>query len=245
MNTQDFPRGLTPEQHDAYRNEGFITVRGVFPDDEVERMRAECEALLSRPELFENDIPEAAARRDLNGDPVRDRLDPIAAVSPLFARTATDPRLVGLASSIFGSPAQLFKDKLIVKPPGVSGYAMHQDHAYWEWTGIPAAALIIVQVAIDDADTDNGAILFYPALHHGRLAAPAGEPRDVDEAAIDLDTVSPGRTRAGDVILFHSLTPHKSDPNRSDRPRRVLYFSYNDASYGDHYGRYYRQRNDA
>lgn len=111
MNTQDFSRGLTPEQHTAYRNEGFITVRGVFPDDEVERMRAECEALLSRPELFENDIPEAAARRDLNGDPVRDRLDPIVAVSPLFARTAADPRLVGLASSIFGSPAQLFKDK--------------------------------------------------------------------------------------------------------------------------------------
>lgn len=222
--TQEFSRGLSPAQRATYLSAGFITVRGVFSDDEVHRMRTECESLLVRPELFEQNIPEAAVRRDLDGNPVRDRLDPVVTVSPLFQQTAADPRLAGLASSVFGGPAQLFKDKLIVKPPGVSGYGMHQDFAYWEWTGIPPEALLSVQVALDDADTDNGAILFYPGLHHSRLPAPPGAPRDVDEAAINLDTVSVGRTRAGDVILFHSLTPHNSEPNRSNRPRRVRSF---------------------
>ena len=30
----------------------------------------------------------------------------------------------------------------------------------------------------------------------------------------------------GDVGVFGGFTPHRSDPNLTDRPRRQLYFSY-------------------
>jgi hypothetical protein len=36
----------------------------------------------------------------------------------------------------------------------------------------------------------------------------------------------------GDVALFTAFTPHRSAPNRSDRWRRLLYFSYNAFSDG-------------
>ena len=40
---------------------------------------------------------------------------------------------------------------------------------------------------------------------------------------------------AGDVLIFHCLTPHESSPNRSDQERRAIIFSYNPLSDGNVY----------
>jgi ectoine hydroxylase-related dioxygenase (phytanoyl-CoA dioxygenase family) len=46
----------------------------------------------------------------------------------------------------------------------------------------------------------------------------------------------------GDVAIFHGLTPHRSDPNRSSEMRRALYVSYNACSEGgDQRQRHYRE----
>ena len=51
------------------------------------------------------------------------------------------------------------------------------------------------------------------------------------------DAVDSGRRTSlvlepGDIAVFHGLTPHRSDPNRSSQMRRVLYVSYNAKSDG-------------
>ena len=38
---------------------------------------------------------------------------------------------------------------------------------------------------------------------------------------------------AGDMIVFGTLVPHESGPNRSDRSRCTIFLSYSAASYGD------------
>ncbi len=48
--------------------------------------------------------------------------------------------------------------------------------------------------------------------------------------------------RAGDVLLIHSLTPHRSGPNVSDRMRRTLLFSYGVDDRPDLYDLYYQLR---
>ena len=45
--------------------------------------------------------------------------------------------------------------------------------------------------------------------------------------------------RAGETLWFHSRTPHRSGPNRSSRPRRALYPTYNAAREGDRRAEYY------
>lgn len=42
-------------------------------------------------------------------------------------------------------------------------------------------------------------------------------------------------TAPGDITIFHALTPHSSEPNRSGKSRRQLYMTYNAASCGDAY----------
>ena len=44
------------------------------------------------------------------------------------------------------------------------------------------------------------------------------------------------------MVLFDAYVPHRSAPNLTDSPRRVLYLTYNKASEGDHRERYYADK---
>ena len=46
----------------------------------------------------------------------------------------------------------------------------------------------------------------------------------------------------GDVVYFDSYAPHRSGTNRSSRPRRALYLTYNAASAGDLRDTYYADK---
>ena len=43
-------------------------------------------------------------------------------------------------------------------------------------------------------------------------------------------------------MFFDSFTPHRSAPNLTAAPRRVLYVTYNRASEGDHRAHYYADK---
>ena len=49
-------------------------------------------------------------------------------------------------------------------------------------------------------------------------------------------------TNPGDVVLFDSYCPHRSKPNNTSKPRRVLYITYNKLSDGDHRSKYYADK---
>ena len=50
---------------------------------------------------------------------------------------------------------------------------------------------------------------------------------------------------AGCTLWFHSRTPHRSGANRSERPRRALYPTYNAAREGDRRAEYYAEKRAA
>jgi hypothetical protein len=211
---------------ERYWATGFVTIRGVFAASEVDRWAAESER------MFEEGRGHAATprlkqlRRSLTGGLVLDRFDDVLGVSPLFRELASDPRLHQLVAPVLGGAPVPIRAKLIAKHPGTVGYGMHQDFPYWEAYGIPADRMITALVGIDGAASDNGATEVFPGLHHGRIPPPPDDPRDADESLIDLTTGRLLNTGPGDVALFHPLTPHRSGPNRSERSRRAVFFTY-------------------
>ena len=46
----------------------------------------------------------------------------------------------------------------------------------------------------------------------------------------------------GDAVFFDSFAPHRSGPKRLTTRRRVLYFTYNKLSEGDHLAQYYADK---
>lgn len=226
---------LTPLQLETYHRKGYVSLPGLFRDDEVTRWAAECERLLRLGLANKNNIrtPVQFITKDFW---IVDRLDPVVDISDVFRDLANDERLRGVLRNILDDEPILFKDRLIYKMIGMRGYPIHQDYSWWQ--EFPQE-LVNVAIAIDGADAENGALELFPGYHHRLLSTPgemrhmnAEESQQINFASGELMTTNPG-----DLIIFDSMTPHRSGPNMSNRLRRQFYLTYSPARNGDFYQR--------
>jgi hypothetical protein len=221
-----------------YWQKGYLVLRGLF-SEEVLAWQAEWDRLLAQKWVDANNIRTPFR---MNSTQTPERIDPVVDVSPLFQQLVTDERILSTLRDIFDDEAVLFKDKLIFKMPGVEGYNMHQDWA-WGWQDLcPANDILSVSIQIDGADESNGCIELFPDNHHV-LLTPVGRQTNFREEEMDKIDLSCGEkieTSPGDVLIFHSLTPHQSGKNTAEYSRRSLYLSYNAARTGNLKGDYYR-----
>jgi ectoine hydroxylase-related dioxygenase (phytanoyl-CoA dioxygenase family) len=218
-----------------------VIVRGFLGESAVDGLRAECERIWAQEPIHEGN-PRVQWRGLIDGARVADRLDPVIDLSPLFAAMAEDPRLIALACTLLGEAPAIFKDKVIMKRPGTLGYGMHQDYPYWEHLGVPASDYVICFFPLDPFDAESGSIEMFPGLHAARVPPPPEDPLDSDESLIDLTRGQLLQLAPGDVVVMHSLTPHRSPPNRSFRSRRVIILSYTKACHRGLRDRYARGR---
>lgn len=215
-----------------WRSRGWTLVRGFLGEERLAPLRRECERLERQPFLFDQRGAVPASRRRT------DRLDPVIDVSPEFRALAADPDLLALFGEAIGGEVRLLKDKYIAKPPGSDGYGLHVDGAYWLGLDLDLDRFATAVIFLDDATAGKGPVECADGWH--RLA-PADEPiADPDEASVGA--VSVVEARAGDMLLVHARTPHRSGPNRSAEPRRALLFSYGVDARPDLYQRYQHHR---
>jgi ectoine hydroxylase-related dioxygenase (phytanoyl-CoA dioxygenase family) len=222
---------LKAEQRDFYHEQGYLILRDFLPSALVAQATEEADALLRRHDLIT--VENLRCRWQINvrtGVREFETFDPILDLSPLCARIAADTRLLAVLAALYGEEACLFKDKLIFKPPGAKGYGLHQD--WIAWPGFPRSFLTVL-VPFDRADTDNGCTRVFPGYHKkGPLSPQDGQYHELPAESIDERCGVNLELNPGDVAIFSGFTPHRSDPNRSQRWRRQLFLSYNKRSDG-------------
>jgi len=230
-----------PDLADSYHRDGYVIVPRVFTATEVQRLADEADSVIAS-EASLTDVNNLRARFQPHvqtGELLFDVLDPFADLSPFAASVSRDRRILDVVETLYGERAQLFKDKLILKPPGACGASCHQD--WISWPNFPNSFLTVV-LAIDPFRPDNGGTQVYPGQHRrGYLSLSDGRHHSLDRSAINgqplLLELAPG-----DIAIFSAFTPHFSDPNASDRPRRGYFLSYNAHSDGgDQYAAHYRE----
>lgn len=231
----------------GYWADGYTVVRGQFSPAEVSEVQGECARLFSLfPDERDRHNYRLQFRAHESGTPILDRIDPVIDLSPRMKALTQDSRILSVVADVFGEPGLLFKDKVILKMPGTHGYRAHQDYTYWQELPAPPDGLLSVLIAVDTSGPDNGELQFFQGLHHEHMREPE-TPSDIFNPAAGLvpDGSLDGKTpvsldlQAGDMVVFHSLTPHKSDVNRSSQTRCSIYLSYSASSYGDLYEPYY------
>jgi len=220
------------ERRAAYDRDGFVVVTSLFTPDEMAEAAAEADQLLIEYNHLKS-VKNLRCRWQNNvfsGECTFETFDPVIDIGPMCRRLALHARLMRVLQELYGEPASLFKDKLIYKPPGVKGYGLHQDWIAWD--GFPKTFLTVL-IPFDPADRDNGCTVVYPGYHRvGLLTAQDGEYHELPSEVVDESKAVPLVLNPGDVAIFSGFTPHRSDPNVSNRWRRQLYLSYNALSDG-------------
>ena len=171
-------------------------------------------------------------------DPAERLITRIERISPFHSGfRALTIALKPLVEQLLGEPAVLFKEKINFKFPGADGFKPHQDaQAGWN---VYADFFVSALVCIDEATPENGCLQIVEDYRHQGIFR-LWEPLTADDLQgmrwVDLPT------RPGDIIFFDSHVPHASQPNMTDRLRRIYYATYNRASAGDQMDRYYADK---
>lgn len=229
---------LARAQVEQFRDDGFVIVPGLFDAREVAEIDAWASEVHDWPETPGRHMMYFEESRTQPGQRILNRIENVLPYHDGFHALAVGPKMQGACSQLFGEPALLFKDKINFKMPGGGGFEAHQDvQAGWaRYAGLHITALI----TIDKTTRENGCLEMAKGFHRKGLIGAEWTPlteddlREVEFIAVESEP--------GDAVFFDSFAPHRSAPNNTDTPRRVLYFTYNKASEGDHLEQYYADK---
>ena len=211
-----------------YHDEGYVIVRGLFKTDEI--------TLLHRAAKEDHELDKRSfGRADGEGGTVRLSLwnHPGDGIYSMFARSE---RMVRSCEKLLGGEVYHYHSKMIMKDPRVGGaWTWHQDYGYWYQNGVLRPQLTSVSIAVDGANRENGCLQIIPGSHHcGRIdhllsGDQAGADRERVDEILKRMPLLYCEMEPGDAIFFHANLLHRSDQNKSDRPRWSMICCYNAA----------------
>jgi ectoine hydroxylase-related dioxygenase (phytanoyl-CoA dioxygenase family) len=143
------------------------------------------------------------------------------------------PEMVG---ELLGEPVFLYKEKINYKLVGGAGFRPHQDAPAYPFI----KKSISVMIAIDESNADNGCLEVCDAMHQELL--PTDDGGCIVQQWTNTHDWHQVEMRAGDVLIFDALTPHRSGPNKSQKDRRAIFPTYNAQSEGDLRQTYYEEK---
>ncbi len=207
---------------DAFDQAGYVVVPGLLDPDELaavlaetDRFEAETDALLADQPGGRLAIAETGA---ITFSPH------LVGRSAVLRRLAAHPRILGLCADLIGPDVRLYWDQAVYKKPEKPRpFPWHQDNGY---TFVEPQDYLTVWLALTDATEDNGCPEVATGLHRrGTLAHHYVDPLGfVCLEEWDDPAVAP--VRAGGAVVFSSLTPHRTGPNRTDSVRKAYILQY-------------------
>jgi ectoine hydroxylase-related dioxygenase (phytanoyl-CoA dioxygenase family) len=229
---------LAADRLARFERDGFVAVPGLLPAREAARLAVFAAELEEAEEVPGGVRKYYDEERRREGVVLLSRIEYFRNFHAGLRALMEEGLLPAALTQLLGGPPRLFKDKINLKPPGGSGFEPHQD-AQAGWDAYCARHLTAV-VAIDAATPESGCLELAAGAHRRGLLGAHWRPLQGPELA-GLE-FRPEPCEPGDALFFDSYVPHRSAPNRTDRSRRILYLTYNPASQGDHYERYFADK---
>ena len=219
---------LKEEVLKAYEADGFVIARGMFDHREIDLLRR---AAKEDRELDQHSF----GKGDGEGGTVRLSLwnHPGDTIYGMFARCQS---IVKSAEKILAGEVYHYHSKMIMKDAKVGGaWAWHQDYGYWYQNGVLFPLLTSAFIAVDPATRLNGCMQVLKGSH---LLGRIDHVLTGDQAGADMERVREAEKvlelvyvemEPGDVLFFHANLLHRSDQNKSDKPRWAMICCYNAA----------------
>jgi len=209
-------RAVTKEQARDYDDAGFFVLEDALGP-------AELEALIGAIDPFEE--RQADALRELQGGRFFiARADEITFTthlvtqSPVLRAFTASLLFAELCADLVGPDVRLYWDQAVYKKPDTeSPFPWHQDNGY---AFVEPQQYLTCWVALTDATEDNGCPWVVPGLHRrGTLAHDLSDTGFV--CLREPEGARPVAAPAGSIVVFSSLTPHSTGPNRTEEVRKA------------------------
>lgn len=215
------PQALSPAQVEQFDARGFLLYPDAFGPEELERAQGEIDPVEEKLEAF--------LREQKDGKLFIAKADAITFTTHMVTRSkflrelSAAPPILDLCRDLIGPDVRLYWDQAVYKKPGnADEFPWHQDNGY---TFIEPQQYLTCWVALTDADEQNGCPWVLPGLHrHGTLLH---ELTDLGwQCAVDREQAVAVPARAGDIVVFSSLTPHRTGPNLTGTVRKSYILQY-------------------
>ena len=198
---------LNPRQIEDFNVLGFFRLEGVFSPEELATVTAAIDPLEQAHDVHVRD--EGGALRLSKTDAITFTAH-LVARSPVLADFARHPVYQAICHDLIGGATRLYWDQSVYKKSGIAQeFPWHQDNGY---TYVEPQQYLTCWTPLVDVDEENGCPWVAPGLH--RAGTLDHWQTDIGmkclETAPDAVAVP---ARAGDVIVFSSLAPHRTGPN--------------------------------
>lgn len=212
---------LTEQQVSDFAENGFFLYEKAFDSTEVQRAVEAIAPFEARSEAYLRTQPD--------GRVFISKADAITFTKHLVPRSeilrelSRHEVILGLCHDLVGPDVRLYWDQAVYKKPGnPDEFPFHQDNGY---TFIEPQQYLTCWVALTDADEDNGCPWVVPGMHRRGTLAHEATPLGWRCAVSSTDAVAV-RAKAGDIVVFSSLTPHRTGPNLTGEVRKSYILQY-------------------
>lgn len=239
---------LTLEQRKFYEENGFLVIKNLVSDANIERYRNQFERIC-RKEVkplgltVMKDVAIAKTVTESN-ERVVSKLQDFQEDPELFSYCQL-PEILRYVECFTGPNIMAMHTMLINKPPDTgkktSRHPLHQDLHYFPFR--PSNSIVCAWTAMEHIDRNNGCLVVLPGTHKGTLK-PHGYPKweggvnklyhgilDYDESNDRVHLVM----EKGDTVFFHPLLIHGSGQNKTRGFRKAIscHFASADCQYID------------
>ena len=223
-----------------YNKVGFFKINNFLKKKEVHKIELELEECLKNKKILKYKDKKGKIRR----------IEKIYDKGEFLKKFDLDVK--NLLRKIFKKKYSIFKDKLNIKPPGGEGFFAHYDgifkfknknnkmlNGWYEYSD----NFINILLAIDPCNRKNGTIEvakasngdFYDLLKNTNNDGTPNLKKNY-EAKLNFKFIN---LNVGDILIFSNKCPHRSKKNKSNKNRKILYYTYTNNSSKNLYKKYF------
>ena len=216
---------ITEQHRQQYQDEGYFILENAVPEQHLQILRESCDQLIDvmheeMDRLGTDHIHISHRGRRYHIAKQYEKVPQLK--SYIFSALMAD-----VCRATIGDTAFLFYDQYVVKAAeqGIR-FSWHQDSGY---LGFPHRPYVTVWAAVDDMTIENGTASILPFSRCGirTMVEHIRDPQTGDRVGYFGDDPGiPAVVPAGSLVVFSSVTFHRSGANTTDRMRRAYVTQY-------------------
>lgn len=216
---------ISAAQRQQYREDGYFILERVIPEQHLQILRDSCDHLI---ELMHREMDrQGTDHLHISHRGRRYHIAKQYDKPPGLASYVFSDLMAEVCRATIGDNAWLFYDQYVVKAAeqGIQ-FSWHQDSGYLGFFHRP---YVTVWAAVDDMTEDNGTAWILPVSRLGirTMVEHIRDPLTGDRIGYFGDDPGiPACVPAGSLVVFSSITFHRSGANTTSRMRRAYVTQY-------------------